>query len=57
MSKEEMYTVGYFYGAEGLTLSEYKAMVNQFISLWSNEIASEFIRGYHDHIQQIFNNN
>lgn len=52
MSKEDAYKLGYLYGNDGLTPEAFRALVNYYLRAWSNDIASEFSRGYHDHLNK-----
>ena len=51
MAREDAYQLGYMYGSDGLTPEQFKALIAYYMRAWSEEVASEFSRGYHDHIR------
>ena len=57
MSREDGYWLGYLYGNDGLSIEQFNALINQLLRSWSNDVASEFVRGYHEHINNQLHNN
>ena len=55
MSFEQAYNNGYQYGQEGLTITNYEAIVQFILDHFGNTIANAFIEGYRESLNKTLN--
>lgn len=55
MSKEQAYQNGVQYGYDGLTITNYEAIVQFILDHFGNEVANSFIEGYRESLNNTLN--